>query len=145
MSSPEPDPEGRDARAEEDAWREIVAHYGERPDVPELPPVVERPHPQPEASTGWTAQPRDRDDPPEERYVPPAVPRAPLPRGPRALAWLGLFGPPVVMLLFIVLGLSMPGWGVFLLFVAFVSGFGYLVATMRKRDDSDPWDDGAVV
>jgi len=145
MSSPEPDPEGRDARAEEDAWREIVAHYGDRPDVPDLPAPAERPRPRSEAPPAWVAEPRRRDDPPEERYVPPAAPPAPLPRGPRALAWLGLFGPPVVMLLFIVLGLSMPGWAVFLLFVAFVGGFGYLVATMRKHDDSDPWDDGAVV
>lgn len=139
MSFPEPDPEGRDARAEDDAWRDIVAHYGDRPDVPDLPappPVVPEQH---------DDDPEPASEHREERYVPPTPPAAPLPRGPRAAAWAGLFGAPVVMLAFIVLGQSMPGWLAFLLFVAFVGGFGYLVATMRKHDDSDPWDDGAVV
>lgn len=141
MSSPEPEPEGHDPRGEDDVWREIVAHYGDRPEVPELPPRWEPAAPQERDAT----QPAPSWDPPEERYVPPAPPATPLPRGPRGVAWAGLFGAPVVMLAFVVLGRSIPAWVAFLLFVAFVGGFGYLVATMRKHDDSDPWDDGAVV
>lgn len=142
MSSPEPDPEGRDARAEDDAWREIVAHYGERPEVPDLPTPAPVARPDRDAAEQDEEAAQERA---EEHYVPPTPPAAPLPRGPRAVAWAGLFGAPVVMLAFILLGKSVPGWVGFLLFVAFVGGFGYLVATMRKHDDSDPWDDGAVV
>ncbi|MGN6252332.1 MAG: hypothetical protein ACTHNS_11005 [Marmoricola sp.] len=146
----DPDRDARNARAEDDAWRDIVAHYGERADLPEAPP-----DPAPPAGR-WYAAPSEhavvpeegrRPDPApdEERYLPPPVPPAPLPRGPRALAWAGLFGSPVVMLVFLVVGWTIPQWLGVLLFMAFVGGFGYLVATMRKHDDSDPWDDGAVV
>lgn len=142
-NSPEPDPEGRDARAEDDAWRDIVAHYGDRPELPDLPlePLVEPPVALPVRQPAGARA----EETPADRYVPPDPPPATLPRGPRAVAWAGVLGPPVVLLVFIVLGVGMPGWVAFLLFVAFVGGFGYLVATMRKNDDSDPWDDGAVV
>lgn len=122
------------------AWQEIVANYGERPPLAEEPTPVDPTH---------KPIPRPAEDPdrwePEEHYVPPPPPPAPRPTGPRGAAWIGLFGAPTVMLVCLVLNIQLPGWAGFLLFCAFLGGFGYLVATMRKHDDSDPWDDGAVV
>jgi hypothetical protein len=67
-----------------------------------------------------------------------------LPRGRRGLAWAGLFGVPVLVLLSIALGVHVSGWAAFLLLVWFVGGFVYLVATMSDKP-TDGWDDGAVV
>ena len=64
----------------------------------------------------------------------------------RRLAWAGLFGSPVIMLLVVVLGWRLPDWAMFGLSVAFAGGFVYLVATMSNRRPGDgPGDDGAVV
>ncbi len=84
--------------------------------------------------------------PPEEdtRWEPPPPPPIPRPEPRRGLAWLCLFGTPVLALLLLILGVVVPGWATFLMVVAFVGGFGYLVATMAPAP-SDPWsgDDGA--
>ena len=79
----------------------------------------------------------------EDGFVPPPPP--PLPRLPpdRLLAWLGLFGSPTVLLVCLVVGVSLPPWLAYLLVAWFVGGFGYLVATMPRGTDADPWDDGA--
>jgi hypothetical protein len=70
-----------------------------------------------------------------------------VPRGARALAWLGLFGVPAVALLCVVAHISLPSYLGLLLFCWFVAGFGYLVVTMKDRrgDRDDGWDDGAVL
>ena len=62
----------------------------------------------------------------------------------RRLAWAGLLGTPIVALLLIGAGIRLAGWMAFLLVVAFIGGFGYLVATMRSGPPDD-WsgDDGA--
>jgi len=134
--------EGQDA-----AWQQIVANFGDRVEIEESPAV---PEPEVDAVPSSVAPiPEPADDPGrwdvEEHYVPPTPPPVPAPQGPRGLAWLGLFGSPTVMLICIVFGIRIPDWVGLLLFASFVGGFGYLVATMRKHDDSDPWDDGAVV
>ena len=158
-------------RLEEDAaWAEIVANYGERAELdPEPPaPVVEEERSdasRPPGESDWSPfdrtyldaeqerasaahhelGARDRFDA-EEHFVPPTPP--PLPRldPRRKAAWLALFGSPVLMLLGVVLGWTYPGWVSFLLVVAFVGGFGYLVATMPRGGDRGwPGDDGAVV
>jgi hypothetical protein len=124
---------------QEAVWRDIVEHYGDRPQLAD-DELGERPEPLPDPG------PADRTPwAPEDHYVPPAPPPVPRPTAPRALAWLGMFGAPVVVLVLLVLGVTVPSWLGFLLFCAFVGGFVFLVATMRKDDDSDPWDDGAVV
>ena len=131
------------------AWDDIVAHYGERaeldPDADEVPaaapdvPSADQPD---EFADAWWAQ--------EEHFVPPTPPPAPLPAGPRGLAWLGVLGSPVAMLVLVLLRVSIPGWLGLLLFAAFVGGIGYLIATMARGDDDDPnnpfsGNDGAVV
>ncbi|NUS50582.1 MAG: hypothetical protein HOQ22_06005, partial [Nocardioidaceae bacterium] len=85
---------------------------------------------------GWTD---------EGHFVPPEPP--PIPRGTpaRRLAWLGLFGTPVVMLAAVVFGWRIPGWLALLMVVAFIGGFVFLVATMPRDRDDWPGDDGAVV
>lgn len=141
----EPDPPPDNPPSDEDAaWREIIANYGEpalpdpsqdeRRDKPVVQPV--------DYSIAADEQQVFLD--PEEHFVPPTPPPAPPPRGPRGAAWLGLLGAPAAVMVFILLGITLPSWAAFLLFCAFVGGFGYLVATMRKGDD-DPWNDGAVV
>jgi hypothetical protein len=128
-----PEPGDEDA-----AWRDIVAHYGDRPALDEEPPP-ERP-PAPPAD-----EPRDWVEPDEEdHFVPPPPAPVPRPTGIRLAAWLGLFGAPALALVLIVLGVTLPSWIGLLLITWFVGGFGYLVATMRK-DAGDGWDDGAVL
>ena len=134
MSSSEP---GRE-RDLDRAWRDIVDNYGERPGLePDEPvaPVHEAP---PVPSTPPVAEQHD-----EERFVPPPPP---LPRVEprRRVAWAGLFGSPLVLLVFTVLGWSMPRLAAYALVAAFVGGFLYLVA-MMPRGPRDPGDDGARV
>lgn len=87
--------------------------------------------------------PSPRPDP-EEHFVPPPPP--PLPRGDRVsrLAWAGVLGAPVFLVLAVALGWRLPTWITVLAVGALVGGFVTLVARMRGRDPYDP-DDGAVV
>jgi len=103
-------------------------------DVPEVPPSL-----------------RDLDgpvhrEPPDdgEHFVPPPPPPVPLASPPRFLAWAGLFGVPVLVLVALVAGWPVPSWLGLLLTVWFVGGFVFLVASMRPgpRDEDD---DGAVL
>jgi hypothetical protein len=79
----------------------------------------------------------------DEHFVPPPPPPLPRPAPERLLAWIGLFGVPVLVLIAVVLGIAFPSWLSVLLLAWFVGGFVFLVATMRDRPE-DP-DDGAVV
>lgn len=128
------------------AWQEIVEHYGDRADLPPdesrtLRRAMPRPVDDPEPGDAGAAPTRND----EGHYVPPPPPPLPRPVGLRLVAWLGLFGAPTVMLVCLMLGVTIGSLGGFLLLVAFVGGFAYLVATMRKGRDDDGWDDGAVV
>jgi hypothetical protein len=138
-----------DPRAAQDAaWREIVENYGDRPllddepdEQPPAEPVAEHPaavaEPPPAPAPAPVA-------PPEEHFVPPPPPPVPWAEPRRLLAWLGLFGVPVLVLVGIVTQVSVPSWLGLLLMVWFVGGFVFLVASMRPgpRDEDD---DGAVV
>ena len=158
-------------RLDEDAaWAEIVANYGDRPemgsDTPEAVGTDEAapddPAPGPfdrglfdrsYLDAQLARQARDTpelnsaatwDD--EGHFVPPTPPPLPSLEPRRKAAWIGLFGSPLLMLLGIVFGWTYPTWLSFLLVLAFVGGFGYLVATMpRGRGDGWSGDDGAVV
>lgn len=81
---------------------------------------------------------------PDEHFVPPPPP--PLPRGDRVsrLAWAGVLGAPVFLVLAVALGWRLPSWLTVLAAGALVGGFVTLVARMRGHDPHDP-DDGAVV
>jgi len=83
------------------------------------------------------------DDPQDEdHFVPPPPPPLPRATPARRLAWLGLLVPPVLMFAAVLFRWTPPGWLAFLLVVAFLGGFGFLVATMPRERDGD---DGAVV
>jgi hypothetical protein len=141
------------------AWREIVAHYGERA---ELPPEEERTSPgaadEPAVEPGTSYpvrfgefdddvdEPFDADDEPAADGFVPSEPE-PIHLGPaRTAAWAGVLGAPLVALVATIVvtatSMSVPAWFGWLLVAAFLGGFGYLVVTMPK-DRDDPWDDGA--
>jgi hypothetical protein len=157
------------AQAEEQAWREIVDHYGERPALPDEPEdlsvddletadpadhltddgVVDRPVDRP--GEGPDHQPSDRHEdrpdpapfvPYSDHFVPPPLPPPPDISPDRRFAWIGLIAPPLVLLLVVVLRYPLPGILTGALVVAFLGSFGYLVATM-SREPRDPEDDGA--
>ena len=154
---------------EEAAWREIIENYGERPafggggagpDTTGLSPfdrsyldsLDARPRPLGDRVDG-NARPGgdDHDEDlrdPADHFVPPEPP--PIPRGTpaRRLAWAGLLGSPVVLLVAVFVHM-LTGWLVPILLTlgvaaAFVGGFAFLVATM-PRDRGDGWNDGAVL
>ncbi|WP_051485641.1 hypothetical protein [Nocardioides sp. J54] len=133
----------REQPDEDAAWQAIVDNYGERVLEPE-----DQAEPAAAPEPGPVRQPDD--EPPElgyddeDSFVPPPPPPLPRPTPDRLLAWLGVFGSPAVLLVFVVAGVGIPslvGWA---LVGAFLVGFGYLVLTMPS-DPRDPWDDGAVL
>lgn len=145
-------------RDEEALWRSIVENYGERISL-ESPaePTVE-PEPDPPADPGPPVRPRaqppaQRDEPdvldawddPDDHFVPPEPPPLPSPEPPRLLAWAGVFGVPILVIVVSVLKISVPSFVSLLGLAWFVGGFGYLVATMRRDGDPDERDDGAVL
>ncbi|MGH3369665.1 MAG: hypothetical protein ACRDPR_06665 [Nocardioidaceae bacterium] len=151
--------EGAGRKLDEDAaWRSIVEHYGERPTLE--PPPHDRPDPtSPDTPPGppedddtrlralfqpsWN-DPLEPDD--QDHFVPPAPGPIPLPDPRRRMAWAGLFGSPLLMLVAVVLGWDLPGWMMAVLVTGFAGGFVYLVATMQDRRPGDgPGGDGAVV
>jgi hypothetical protein len=77
-----------------------------------------------------------------DRFVPPTPPPLPTPTTDRLIAWLGVFGSPVVLLVCLVFGIDLPQLVAYLLVAGFVGGFLYLVIQM-PRGPRDPDDDGA--
>lgn len=128
---------------EDAAWRAIVDNYGERASLEETAPAAPEPPAPPAAPEEPVARPEQRQDV-EEHFVPPDPP--PVPRGTpaRRLAWAGLFGPPLLMILAVAFRWTFPAVVTMGLVAAFVGGFVFLVCTM-PRDGGDGWGDGAVV
>jgi hypothetical protein len=120
--------EGGAERDEEKAWRDIVERWDDEPTT-----GGSTYDPKPFAGFDY-----------EERFVPPTPGPTPLPEPPRLIAWCGVLGAPVVFLVFLIAGARLPSWASTLLVCAFIGGFVFLVATMR-REPRDPGDDGAVV
>jgi hypothetical protein len=153
---------------EEAAWREIVENYGDRPalgggsgvdttglspfdrsylDALDAPLRSDYDHRDRSAQRPLDDSAEDLPDP-TDHFVPPEPP--PIPRGTpaRRLAWAGLLGSPVALLLAVFVHM-LTGWVVPTLLTlgvaaAFVGGFVFLVATM-PRERGDDWDDGAVL
>ena len=128
--------------ADEAAWRSIIDNYGERPELGDEPEIEVPPSPR-------GILPEDEDTSPEpveveEHYIPPPPPPLPRPEPPRLLAWLGLFGVPMFVLVCLLTHLDLPSWLGLILMVWFVGGFVYLIATMRPGAGDD-YDDGAVL
>ncbi len=131
------------SRDEDEVWRQIVANYGDAPSVDDAPveearETREEPREQPPVEA--THDPFPWED--EGRFVPPPAPPLPRPEPRRALAWLGLFGAPTLLLVALILGVYLPGWMTMVLVGGFVGGFLYLVSTM-PTGPRDPGDDGA--
>jgi hypothetical protein len=139
------------ARAEDQAWREIVDHYGE---VPDLDGLIDLTAPlEPPAPRSVEFRVVRRIPPPEEpdelafadddeRFTPPPLPPPAVISPERRLAWVGLVTAPLLMIAFQLLAYPLPGIVDFGLLIAFLASFGYLVATMSPRD---PDDDGARI
>lgn len=135
------------------AWREIVANYGDRA---ELPADAEGAPPATESGPSYSTSFGDFDDDVDEPFDAPVdrvddgfVPPEPEPVHlglVRTTAWAGVLGAPVLALLATIVvtatDVALPHWIGWLLVAAFLGGFGYLVLTM-PRDRDDPWDDGA--
>lgn len=146
---------GRDEdarRAQEDAeWLQLVETYGDRPEFPEptAPDPIAAPADDPADDPGPVLEEPSEFNPSwedEGGFVPPPAPPVPRPRGPKAFAWFGLFGVPVLVLLTIMLSIELSQFVTLLFLAWFVGGFGYLVATMQGPKDPDSGgDDGAVV
>ncbi|WP_205474685.1 hypothetical protein [Nocardioides sp. SYSU D00038] len=145
---------------DDDAWRAIVENYGERAaidpaDDPAGAAAAEEPAPVwsswdsgDAGGSGEIVDVPDRDLPdldlpdPEDRFVPPTPPPLPRPPRDRLLAWVGLFGSPLVLLVCLLLGIDLPPIIGYALVGGFVGGFLYLVFRM-PREPGDPFDDGA--
>ncbi len=123
---------------DDETWRAIVDNYGERAEVDE-PPA-----PQFTTSFEVALPPARPAVEPEERFVPPDPGPLPPLRLPEHLPWLGVLGIPVVLLVALLGGVSVPSWLGYLMVLGFIGSFVYLVLTM-KRGGRDPWDDGARV
>jgi hypothetical protein len=139
MRDEEPGDRAR-AKAEELAWREIVDHYGDQPDVVELSELttpLETPDPEP-----LVEDDASQVDPEDETFTPPPLPPPPVVSPERRAAWVGLVVSPILLVLINVLNYSLPGILSMGLVIIFIGSFGYLVATMAPRD---PDDDGARV
>ncbi|GAA1523835.1 hypothetical protein [Nocardioides humi] len=130
------------------AWQAIVDNYGDRV---ELDAAEDDPGPADDDDRYDDSYDDDTYDDSyddldqaDDRFVPGQPPPVPLPPPDRLLAWLGVFGSPTVLLVFVVLGIGMPTWLGWLLVGGFVIGFCYLVIRM-PGSPRDPWDDGARV
>lgn len=133
---------GDSERANDEDWQAIVDNFGERAKLDEPEPAAPVPtapwsdaDPAPEPPSGF-------DD--EARFVPPTPPPLPRPEPRRAVAWAGVFGAPVLVLIALVARIDLPAIFDYLLVGWFVGGFIYLVATM-SRDHREPWDDGSRI
>ena len=124
-------------RDDDAASQQIVENYGERPDVPEAPAAPAASEvPLAEAPEVFHIELYD------EQFVPPPLPPPPVLRPERKVAWVGLVGSPVLLVVLSLIDYSLPAVLTGGLVVAFLASFGYLVATMEPHD---PDDDGARV
>ena len=131
---------------DDETWKAIVDNYGDRVEIEseEIDTPVElasepRSVSEPEAS--WD-DPYPDSDWSSDRFVPPTPPPLPTPTTDRLIAWSGVFGSPVVLLVCLVFGIDLPQLVAYLLVASFVGGFLYLVVQM-PRGPRDPDDDGA--
>jgi hypothetical protein len=128
-------------RGEDDAWRSIVDNYGERAQLDDEPLDDVPVRSVPTAATPPPAVPEEA----EERFVPPAPPPAPRLPLPKRLAWLTVLGSPALLVLALLVSYDVPSLLGYALVAAFVGSFVYLVATMQRADQRNPWDDGAQI
>jgi len=135
------------SRDEEQVWADLVEAFHASPDEdPRWPgsddvePGIDDPALTIKSNPGPTTPTPD----PEDHFVPPPPP--PLPRGDRLsrLAWAGVLGVPVFLVVAVALDWRLPSWVMTLAVIALFAGFATLVARLRGHDPHDP-DDSAVV
>lgn len=139
---------------DDEAWRAIVENFGERAELDDAEPAPETrtdPEPGPAPELGPAPEPAPAPPPAasppvddEDRFVPPEPGPLPVPAPDRGIAWMGVFGAPVVLLVSLLAGIDLPRWVGWLMVAWFVGGFVYLVHQM-PREPRDPWDDGSRV
>jgi hypothetical protein len=158
------------SRDDEQVWAELVESFHASPDDESRRwPAAEDVEAEPvkdeaeaEDGTGETDQPagdhpgvarraehpahttEQRAADPDEHFVPPPPPPLPSTDLITRLAWVGVLGTPLVFLVIVLLGQSVPGVVGAIGAGAFIGGFVILVARLRGHDPHDP-DDGAVV
>jgi hypothetical protein len=94
-----------------------------------------------ELGTGYGA---DEDDDEQDRFVPAEPPPITSTDLPSRLAWLGVIGGPLFLLVAALVSRTLPTLVVIFALAAFIGGFITLVARL-PRDRGDGSDDGAVV
>jgi hypothetical protein len=145
---------------DDEAWRSIVENFGERAELDDEPdPGPSTPAEQQSRTDayGWAVAPEPEPDEPaelaeptraygedEDTYVPPEPPPLPVPEPDRGIAWAGVVGAPLLLLVSLLFSIGLPSWVGYLMVAWFVGGFCYLVARMPK-EPRDPWDDGSRV
>jgi hypothetical protein len=127
---------------DDQAWRQIVEHYGERPDVAELTELTAPLGPTEPNENAEAAPEPFRFELEDEEFTPPPLPPPAVVSPERRVAWVGLVLSPVLLVMVNLWDYSLPGIISVGLVIAFLGSFGYLVATMTPRD---PDDDGARV
>ncbi|MGW4380879.1 hypothetical protein [Kitasatospora sp. NPDC004531] len=171
-AAPEPAPRrpAAGSQAEQDAiFAALVAQFDEPVDAtdqawPDAENVRERPR-RPSAPTGPTGLgdftprpvprpveggPRDytvAENEDDDHFVPPEPPPLPPADTTAKFAWLAVLGGPALLLFDAVVWREVSGWPAWVGIIAFLGGFGTLVARMKDRDDDEPEDPngGAVV
>ncbi len=130
-------------RSEDEAWRSIVDNFGDRARLDDEPPAPadDTTH-DPVTEPGQTA-PGAWDEDAEERFVPPVPPPAPRLPLPQRLSWFAVLGSPTLLFVALLFSYDLPSLVGYALVAGFLGGFGYLVATMQRADERNPWDDGA--
>jgi hypothetical protein len=86
----------------------------------------------------------DEPDDDRERFVPPEAPPITSTDLVSRLAWLGVLGGPLFLLVAALVSNALPAVVVLLALAAFIGGFVTLVVRL-PRDRGDDGDDGAVV
>jgi hypothetical protein len=125
---------------DDEAWRSIVENFGERAELDDEPdPGPSTPAEQQSRTDayGWAVAPEPEPDE-------PAPPPLPVPEPDRGIAWAGVVGAPLLLLVSLLFSIGLPSWVGYLMVAWFVGGFCYLVARMPK-EPRDPWDDGSRV
>lgn len=151
-ASRDPDQSAGGVLVDDDTWAGIIASYraesAARPGEPEVSaPVADPPAAEwPEVAERAAATPARRvTDDPGDHYEPPPPPPLPLADTTTRMAWAGLIGGPLLLLLSTILDWNLASWAQVVGVAATVVGFVTLVARMKDGGDDSDSDHGAVV
>ncbi|HNO40123.1 MAG TPA: hypothetical protein PKL71_06875, partial [Marmoricola sp.] len=103
MNRDQPDPE----RSINQVWQEIIDNYGERVEITQ-PPV----QPRTADSEPHSPEPIVETDPLGEVFIPPRPGPQALPEPRRRIAWFGVFGVPLLLLVSLLASVQLPDWAI---------------------------------